>query len=195
MYIVGIDEVGRGPLAGPVAVCSCAVKPALVRKLKGIKDSKKLTSEKREAWFKKIKEWEKKDLLKYRVVFKSSKVIDRRGIVFAISQALEESLASLNLDPKASRVLLDGGLKAPSVYVHQETIIKGDEKEPVIALASIAAKVMRDRLMVRFSKRYPVYGFEKHKGYGTKQHRGAIRLWGPSVMHRKIFIRHLQDLK
>lgn len=191
-YIVGVDEVGRGPLAGPVAVCACAVKPELIRKLRGIKDSKKLTLEQREVWFKKIKEWEKKGLLIFKVVFKSPKVIDRRGIVFAISQALEEALSFLNLEPRVSKVLLDGGLRAPEEYRFQKTIIKGDEKEPAIALASIAAKVMRDRLMVRMAKKYPVYGFEKHKGYGTKFHLNTIKIEGFSDIHRESFLKHLQ---
>lgn len=192
-YIVGIDEVGRGPLAGPVAVGACAVKPALLRKLRGIKDSKKLTEGERDAWFKKIKGWEREGLLTFKVVFKSSHVIDQRGIVFAITRGLALALDSLKLEAEACRVLLDGGLRAPREYRFQKTIIKGDEKEPAIALASIAAKVLRDRLMVRLSKKHPVYGFEKHKGYGTKFHRDAIRKHGPMVMHRRSFLKSLHS--
>jgi ribonuclease HII len=191
-HIIGIDEVGRGPLAGPVAVCACVIDYRLNRKLIGIKDSKKLTAFSRDLWFLKMVEWQQAGLLSYKVVFQSSTKIDRRGIVPSISTALQKALASLQLDPRECRVLLDGGLKAPKEYQIQETIIKGDEKEPAIALASIAAKVTRDRLMIRLAKKYPGYGFELHKGYGTKHHLNAIKKQGLVPIHRRSFLRSLR---
>jgi len=199
--VVGIDEVGRGPIAGPVAVCALAICQNKNSKRKDkftgvnfdkFKDSKKLSHQQRLKWLEKIDKEKEKGNILYKVSFQSNKIIDKKGIVHAINQALKNSLNSLCLDgiaPDKCQVLLDGGLKAPVEYVNQKTIIKGDEKELAIALASIVAKVTRDRLMVRIANKYPSYDLEKHKGYGTKAHYTALKKYGFSSIHRRSFIK------
>ena len=195
-FVVGIDEVGRGPIAGPVAVAAfqlqgarCKVQVREAEKKLGIKlrDSKKLTPERREIWFKEIKKWQKEGLCDFKVSMVSAKEIDKIGIVPAIKKCLSNSIFSLNIS-NSTQILLDGGLKAPQKFKNQKTIIKGDEKEPVIALASIVAKVTRDRLMCRLAQKYPNYGLEVHKGYGTKKHYDEIKKRGQSPIHRKTFL-------
>ncbi len=193
MIIVGIDEVGRGPIAGPVAVGACALLvPRKYGQFKNFKDSKQLSELSREAWFAKINAAEKAGILSYSVVFVSEKVIDTKGLSYAIRTALARALANLKLDPHSVKVLLDGGLKAPSEYADQTTLIKGDEKELAIALASIAAKVTRDRRMVRLSVKYPGYDLEKHKGYGTKNHYKALKNKGILPIHRRSFLKNFR---
>ena len=196
-YLVGIDEVGRGPLAGPVAVGAFLIPIDNLVKAKKlfrkVKESKQLSAEKREKWFAITQQAKKDGLIDFCVTFKSEKVIDGRGLSFAVGSALEASLAGLRLggskiSPQHSKVLLDGGLKAPVEYLDQKTIIKGDEKEMVIALASICAKVLRDRKLIKLAKRYPLYGFEMHKGYGTKSHYKAIKENGMCAIHRRSFL-------
>ncbi len=190
-YIIGIDEAGRGPLAGPVAVgafCIRANNRHFQKWCAGVKDSKKLSEKKRELWFAKIQSEKKTGKIDFAVSFASSKMIDVKGLTFAIKHALAESLQKLACNPKETLVLLDGGLHAPKEYLFQQTIIKGDEKEPVISLASIAAKVLRDKKMYRFASVYPLYGFEKHKGYGTRAHYIAIEKYGILDIHRKRFL-------
>jgi ribonuclease HII len=194
--IVGIDEVGRGPVAGPVAVGAFVFLNPPARSLfKGVKESKHLSEAKREYWFERIEMARKNGLVNYCVTFKSEKVIDKRGLSFAIRSALSKSLAALRLNPAAVQVLLDGGLKAPAEYSNQRTIIKGDEKRIAIALASICAKVLRDRRLNKLGKKYPQYGFEKHKGYGTKAHFNKIKEIGPCKIHRKTFYPLLSEIK
>lgn len=195
-YLIGVDEVGRGPLAGPVAVGAVCVQSKYQKKLekwgRGFRDSKKLTARAREEWMARIKKAEKDGLLEYSVAFVSSLAIDKKGIAPSIRIALLQSLKPFetsNIRPQVSRVLLDGGLRAPLSYEHQKTIIKGDEKELVIALASIVAKVTRDAWMVKLGKKFPAYGFEKHKGYGTRAHYTAIEKHGVTVHHRKSFLK------
>jgi ribonuclease HII len=189
--LVGVDEVGRGPLAGPVAVgivCFPENLKHLVFKVFGeVKDSKKLSEKGREVWLQKIKKLKKEGVLEYVVVYKSAKYIDAKGISKAIRSCIEKGLQKLQISPLKSEIRLDGSLRAPSEYRHQKTIIKGDEKELVIALASIVAKVSRDKRMVRESVKYTSYGFQKHKGYGTAEHRAALKKYGPSVIHRRSF--------
>lgn len=192
-YIVGIDEVGRGPLAGPVAVGACLISVSKIKSLqakgffKGIKDSKKLSEKKREEWLEKIKELKSEGDLDYHISFVSNKIIDKKGISHCLKLAMKNSLKKLKVNPLKTMILLDGGLKAPEEFIFQKTIIKGDEKEPIISLASIAAKVARDRKMVGYSKKFSQYGFEIHKGYGTALHRRKIRENGLSKLHRKSF--------
>lgn len=201
-YLVGIDEVGRGPIAGPVAVGAFIfLTPDAVKFFKGVKESKQLTEEKREAWFVKILEAQKKGLIDYCVTFQSEKVIDTKGLPYAIKKCLETSLQEVTTlardtikNSEQTLVLLDGGLKAPPHFIHQKTIIKGDVKEAVIALASICAKVLRDRKMKILAKKYPHYGFEIHKGYGTKAHYKAITTHGLSPLHRKSFCRKITSM-
>jgi len=190
---VGIDEVGRGPVAGPVAVASfCMTKPLVLKKYieKGIalRDSKKLSKQAREEWYTQIRQWQKVGACDFSVVMISAKQIDKIGIAPAIRTALAQSLENLALGPRV-QVLLDGGLRAPAQYKNQKTIVKGDEKEWVIALASIVAKVTRDTYMTRMAKKYPQYGFDTHVGYGTKRHYDAIESHGLCELHRRSFLR------
>jgi ribonuclease HII len=189
--IVGIDEVGRGPLAGPVTVCvvSCDIKKySKLKKDKNLpafgKDSKKLSPFEREKYSKNLSI----SGISFIVTHISNKIIDENGISFAIRKAILTGIKKLNLDPKSCEILLDGSLKAPSEF-KQKTIIKGDEKEKIIAWASILAKVSRDSLLVKLGKKYPKYGFEVHKGYGTARHRTAIERFGLLPVHRLTFCR------
>ena len=188
-YLIGIDEVGRGPIAGPVAVGAFVfLKVSAKTFFKGVKESKQLTEEKREMWFGKIEAAQKDGLINFAVTVQSEKVIDIKGLSFAIKKALGTSLSKLKINPKQTLVLLDGGLKAPLEYKNQRTIIKGDTKKQVIALASICAKVLRDRKMREWAKKYPEYGFELNKGYGTESHYKAIRKHGLTCLHRRSFL-------
>ncbi len=192
--VVGIDEAGRGPLAGPVAVGCVVIRSRAVRgAFPKTRDSKKLSPKQRDEWFAEIERLQKKGALSCAVRLVGARTIDTKGISFAIRQGISTVLNTLDL-PKSTQIFLDGGLKAPEKYQHQKTIIKGDEKELSIALASIVAKVTRDRYMVRIAKKYPQYGFEIHKGYGTKAHISALRRNGLSPMHRKTFCRNLTSV-
>ena len=197
LWIIGIDEVGRGPLAGPITL---AVVAARVKNLEsgirnlasltGIKDSKKLSAIQREIWNKKIR-----GKFVYTISSVRPRTIDKKGISYAAKLAIARCIQKLNsifqiLDSKYL-IVLDGGLFAPPEYKNQQTIIKGDEKVPIIAAASIIAKVHRDRYMTRLAKKYPAYGFEKHKGYGTKMHCEMIKKYGLSEAHRASFCKNL----
>ena len=204
-YLVGVDEAGRGPLAGPVAVgvvCLPVASAGLaggevseeilaIFGEKGVRDSKKLSEKKREEIFGKIQNLKKEGKLDFVVTLVSNKVIDEKGISFAIKSGISECLKKLNLKPESCLIKLDGGLKASREFINQETIIRGDEQEPVIALASICAKVIRDRWMQELAKKYPDYALEKHKGYGTRAHYLALKKFGLSVIHRKSFLKKL----
>ncbi len=190
-YVVGIDEAGRGPLAGPVAVGAVSIPLNFNKKFFGsIQDSKKLTSEERELWFALALEARKERTLDFTVSLVSEKVIDRKGISYAVRLGIKRSLVALGIS-EDSQVFLDGGIKAPKKFVHQLTVVKGDEKIPVVSLASICAKVVRDRRMVGLSKKFPEFDFHTHKGYGTREHRRAIRKYGPTEVHRQSFLKHL----
>ena len=211
--LIGIDEVGRGPIAGPVAVGAFRCLPSFFDSLEidvPLRDSKKLTKKQREKWFEYLKGEKDKGSCDFAVTMVSAEWIDKVGIVRSIQKALDQSLkkvasrANQNLsrftpegpyamkdfDPLATLdIFLDGGLKAPSEYKNQKTVIKGDELHPVISCASIVAKVSRDRLMDDYTKEYPEYGFENHAGYGTKAHYDAIKKHGVTVLHRKSFLK------
>jgi len=191
-HVVGIDEAGRGPLAGPVAVGAVFVyakkRKYVEKRLTGIRDSKKISQRKREEWVDVAKQLRQEGLIGYTVSFVGASSIDARGIEPAVRTGLKRSLLRLNLSPQNTHILLDGGLYAPNEYSFQETIIRGDESEPLISLAAILAKVRRDRYMERLSLKYPEYGFECHKGYGTAKHVESIRSHGMSVMHREGFV-------
>lgn len=191
-FIAGIDEAGRGPIAGPVSVGVLVVEKKHLRFLRGIKDSKKLSEKAREEWFFKIKTLSEKNIFRWSVVLVSEKIIDKKGISFAIRTGIHASLTKLKVGEN-TEILLDGALKAPAVYKYQKTIIKGDEKKPVISAASIMAKVVRDRHMKKISKKYPDYAFEKHKGYGTKEHYKKIKKHGLSKIHRRSFLKKLSS--
>ncbi len=195
-HIVGIDEVGRGPIAGPVAVGACCVRTDFDFSFcKGIRDSKKLTPKMRAVWERKILLAQKEGELKVAVTFVSSRVIDTKGLSYAIRKALVTSLKKVSGDPRKIRVLLDGGLKAPLEFLHQQTIIKGDENEPVISMAPIVAKEIRDRHMTKLSKRFPQYDFHIHKGYGTRVHYQKIQKHGISPEHRRSFLKGLKNVE
>lgn len=185
-YLLGIDEVGRGALAGPVVVAGIVTKKPFGIKNRGLgrlKDSKKLTPKKREAWFRYFSSHPK---ISWAVSRVTPRVIDRINISRAAN------LASLRLAKKLTpgkRVFayLDGGLEFPETIPHR-TVIKGDEKIKIIAAASIVAKVARDRIMLRLHKKDPRYDFHIHKGYGTKLHIQRIRKFGYSPLHRRSFV-------
>ncbi len=190
-FVVGIDEAGRGPLAGPVSVGVCAIPRNFSDRIASIfpklRDSKKLTEKKRAEFLVKMRELKKSGDINFAVALVSAKVIDEKGITYAIKSGIEGCLKRLSLDPEDCEVLLDGGLKAPGEFKNQKTIIKGDETEASISLASIAAKVTRDLHMVKEALSHPGYGFEVHKGYGTASHGTEIQKRGLSPIHRQTF--------
>lgn len=178
-YIAGVDEVGRGPLAGPVCAAAVILPKGLV--IDGVNDSKKLTEKRREAIYEVIK----KDAIAWAVAFVEPEVIDEINIRQATHLAMQKAVDALEV--KAEFLLVDGSDKidfnTPSEY-----IIKGDAKSQSIAAASVMAKVTRDRYMVEMAKEYPHYAFEKNKGYGTKLHMEGIREVGLCPLHRRSFI-------
>ena len=178
-YIAGVDEVGRGPLAGPVCAAAVILPKDLI--IDGINDSKKLTEKKRDALFDEIKE----KALAYSIQFVEPEVIDKINIRQATHLAMENAVKDLKVRP--DHVLIDGNdnipIDAPYTY-----IVKGDAKSQTIAAASILAKVSRDRLMKELDKEYPQYGLGKHKGYGTKAHMEAIQKYGVAKIHRQSFM-------
>jgi len=190
-YVIGIDEAGRGPLAGPVTVAALIMPRSLKIQKSKLADSKKLSVKQREEWFKYIKEHPD---IYFATASVSAKTIDMIGISKALRIAISRSLTNLEnikhrvFDIFKEEVLLDGLLQAPAKYKNQKTIIKGDEKIPAISLASIVAKVTRDKKMICLAKKYPQYGFEIHKGYGTKLHYGKIKKYGVSREHRKTYL-------
>lgn len=190
---VGIDEAGRGPIAGPVAV-GMVVLPAgfqdpfaEIRDGRNFKDSKKLSESRREEIFEKMKEMRKAGKIDFTVSMVEAKMIDERGITRAIAVAIARSLRRLQIGANNSFIHLDGRLSAPAEY-NQKTVTQGDTKHLEIALASIAAKVTRDRYMKDQAKKFPGYGFEIHKGYGTRAHYRALKKYGTSEIHRKSFL-------
>ncbi|MCX6786540.1 MAG: ribonuclease HII [Candidatus Kaiserbacteria bacterium] len=188
-FTLGVDEAGRGPLAGPVAVGVIAVQEGfdVAREFPGVADSKKLSEKKREKLFEMLEERVAYGDARFCVEFESAETIDKEGIVFAVRHALWRGVNALAPDAALVKIQLDGALRAPPEY-SQETIINGDELIPIISLASIAAKVTRDRLMKELSLQYPQYGFEKHKGYGTRAHYAALLEFGPCAIHRRSFL-------
>jgi ribonuclease HII len=188
-FLIGIDEAGRGPLAGPVSIGAVIVRKDFNTKiLKGVRDSKKLSEIQREVWFKKLKQWKKEGKLDYSVALVGSTIIDTKGISHAIRKGISRCLKKLEADHRYCSVLLDGSLYAPKKFLNQKTIIGGDDKIKIISLASIAAKVTRDRKMKRLAKIFYKYDFHIHKGYGTKLHRQKILKFGPSEIHRMSFL-------
>lgn len=191
-YIVGVDEAGRGPLAGPVAVgIACVPYDFNWRVLPHVGDSKKVSPRNREVVFKQALTLKKQGKLDFAVILINASVIDKKGITYAVKNGISRAFMKLKLNPKKVEVRLDGLLKAPEEYVNQQTIIKGDLKEKVIGLASIMAKVTRDRMMVRLARTYPEYSFEAHKGYGTKVHRSLIKTHGLSLIHRRSYTKRV----
>lgn len=178
--ICGVDEAGRGPLAGPV--CAAAVILPKGLEIPGLTDSKKLTDKKRRELFPIIKE----QALAYGIGLASHEEIDEINILQATYLAMERALAQLNMRPDIA--LIDGN-RAKDFGLPVRTVVKGDSLSANIAAASVLAKVTRDDLMLELAQSYPQYGFEVHKGYGTKAHYEALREYGASNIHRKTFLK------
>lgn len=178
--ICGVDEAGRGPLAGPV--CAAAVILPKHLEIPGLTDSKKLTDKKRRELFPLIQE----QAVAYGIGLASQEEIDEINILQATFLAMERALSQLNVRP--DMVLIDGN-RERDFGVPVQTVIKGDSLSANIAAASILAKVTRDNLMMELAQQYPQYGFEIHKGYGTKAHYEALRQYGASPIHRRSFLK------
>lgn len=200
-YIIGVDEVGRGPLAGPVAAAAVLIRVPKIktelyslirangRIVSGLKDSKQLTARQREKIFEILTE---NPRIFWAAASVSEKTIDKINIQNASELAMKKAVQKLLekrgiAAAKNCLVLVDGNRKIKNLNLPQKTIIKGDEKIPVISAASIIAKILRDRFMLKLHKKYPRYNFAKHKGYGTKEHYRALKKFGPSPVHRRSF--------
>jgi len=185
-YVCGVDEAGRGPLAGPV--CAAAVILKENADLEGLDDSKKLSEKKRDALFDKIKE----QSIAYSIVSVEEKVIDEINILNATMLAMKKAVEGLSVS--ADFALIDGN-KTPDLKIGSKAIIGGDAKVTSIAAASILAKVSRDRFMLEMCEKYPQYQFEKHKGYGTKLHYQMLDEFGVSDIHRMSFLKKYFEAK
>jgi ribonuclease HII len=191
--IVGIDEAGRGPLAGPITLsaflASQNLKSKLIKILGGkIKDSKQFLPKRRYEIYKEFKKLKSQELINFSVSHVSNEIIDKKGISYATNLAIKRVVKFFD---KNCAVRLDGSLKAPTEFKNQKTIIGGDSKDIFIACASIVAKVRRDRLMRRLGSKYPCYELQIHKGYGTKLHYKLLKKHGLSKIHRKSFCKNL----
>lgn len=180
--ICGIDEAGRGPLAGPVYAAAVILPPDCV--IDGLNDSKKLTEKKREKLFDEIKE----KALAYGIASADEKEIDEINILNATFLAMKRAVNSLSVKPDLA--LIDGNQK-PHTGIEEVTVVKGDAKSMSIAAASVLAKVSRDRFMLDMAEKYPQYEFERHKGYGTKLHYEKIAQYGVCEIHRRTFLKKI----
>lgn len=180
--VCGVDEAGRGPLAGPVCAAAVILPEGVI--IDGVNDSKKLSEKKRESLFDVIRE----QALSYSIAYATVDEIEEINILNATMLAMRRAIDGLDL--KADYAMIDGN-KIPPIDIDAECIVKGDAKSMSIACASILAKVSRDRLLYKYAEEYPMYGFDKHKGYGTKAHREAILKYGPCPYHRKSFLKKL----
>jgi ribonuclease HII len=178
--ICGVDEAGRGPLAGPVCAAAVILPAGLV--IPGLDDSKKLTDKRRRELFPVIQE----NALAYGIAFASHEEIDQINILQATFLAMERALSQLKICPDLA--LIDGN-RQKDFGINVETVVKGDSRSANIAAASVLAKVTRDIYMEEMAQQYPQYGFEIHKGYGTKAHYEALRQYGPSPIHRMTFLK------
>ena len=182
--VCGVDEAGRGPVAGPV--CAAAVILPGGIQIEGLNDSKKLSEKKREALFEVITE----KALAWSVSLVDEKTIDEINILQATYRAMRQAVEGLT--SPADFVYVDGN-RSEGLSLPHECVVSGDAKVPSVAAASILAKVTRDRLMRQFAEQYPAYGFEKHKGYGTAAHMEAIRQLGPCPIHRRTFLKNILE--
>lgn len=184
--IAGVDEAGRGPLAGPV-VAACAVIP-LDYPFYYLNDSKKMSEKRREALFEVLQ----KEAIAFGIGIVSPERIDEINILQATYEAMREALKDMekrfSLSPK---ILLNDAVTIPGIPIPQKAIVHGDAKSLSIAAASVLAKVTRDHIMLEYDEKYPEYGFKQHKGYGTKVHREAILTHGPCLIHRRSFLKNL----
>lgn len=186
-YIAGIDEAGRGPLAGPVVV-ACVVMPK-DSMIEGVNDSKKISEKKREKLYEQIIN----EAISYGVAIIDEKEIDRINILNATKKGVTECLKELTIKPDL--ILVDALKDIDTLGVKYQSIIKGDAKCYSISAASIIAKVTRDRIMRQWDEVYPQYGFISHKGYGTAKHIQAIKEYGICPLHRRTFVTHFIDVK
>ena len=184
--VAGVDEVGRGPLAGPVVAAAVILPLDEEKRILGINDSKKLSAKKREALAEQIKE----AAVAYAIQEVSHEVIDEINILQATRLAMKGAIEQLS--PAPDFVLTDGNMTL-DIVTGQESIVKGDAKVASIGAASILAKVYRDALMAEYAKKFPWYGFERNAGYGTKEHVDAIREKGICTIHRKTFVKKFWD--
>lgn len=178
-YVCGVDEAGRGPLAGPVCAAAVILPKGLI--IDGVNDSKKLTEKKREALFDVICD----SALAYSIAFAEVEEIEEVNILRATMNTMKRAVEGLSI--KADFAYIDGNTMPP-LEIKGECIVKGDAKSMSVACASILAKVSRDRLMLKYAEEYPQYFFEKHKGYGTKVHVEALKEFGPCPIHRMSFL-------
>ena len=178
--ICGVDEAGRGPLAGPVCAAAVILPPHL--EIPGLNDSKKLTDKRRRELMPVIKE----QALAYGIAFATEQEIDELNILQATFLAMERAIRQLNINPNLA--LIDGN-REKDFGLPVQTVIKGDSRSANIAAASVLAKVTRDDLMLKMAEKYPQYEFEVHKGYGTRKHYDALREFGPSPIHRMSFLK------
>ena len=183
-YVCGVDEAGRGPLCGPVFAAACILPDGLY--IEGLNDSKKLTEKKREKLFDIIKE----EAVAYCIASASVEEIDELNILEADLLAMRRAIDGLGV--KADFAIIDGNI-ARDFQIPAKAVVKGDATSMSIAAASVLAKVARDRICADLDRDYPEYGIAKHKGYGTKAHMDALRKYGPSPIHRKKFIRFLDE--
>ena len=180
--LCGVDEAGRGPLAGPVCAAAVILPPDVI--IEGLNDSKKLSEKKRDALYEPIME----QAISYGIAFATVEEIEQYNILQATYLAMRRAVDQLSIKPDL--VLVDGN-RLPPLDVAGKTVIKGDSLSASIAAASILAKVTRDRLMLELDEQYPMYGFAKHKGYGTAAHYEALRAYGISPVHRPSFLKNL----
>lgn len=183
-FVCGVDEAGRGPLCGPVVAAACILPIGLY--IEGLNDSKKLSEKKRKEVYNKIIE----NAIAYCIAEASVEEINELNILEADMLAMRRAVEGLS--QKADYAIIDGNVSR-GFDIPTMTVIKGDATSPSIAAASILAKVTRDEMCAQMDKDYPEYGIAKHKGYGTKQHMEALRQFGPSPIHRKKFIRFLEE--
>lgn len=181
--ICGVDEAGRGPLAGPVCAAAVILPEGAV--IEGLDDSKKLTEKKREKLYDIIKE----TAVAYSVAYGTLEEIESVNILEATYLAMNRAIEGLNVKPDFA--LIDGNRVPRGINIPCETIVKGDSKSMSVAAASVLAKVTRDRLMLEYDKKYPEYNFKKHKGYGTKEHTELIKQYGPCEIHRPSFLKNI----
>lgn len=182
-YVCGVDEAGRGPLAGPV--CAAAVILPEDCEIEGLNDSKKLSEKKREALYDIIIS----KALAYSVCYGTVEEIEQYNILNATFLAMNRAIESLKIS--ADYALVDGNRVPKEIKIPCETVVKGDAKSASIAAASILAKVTRDRLLLEYDSKYPEYGFKNHKGYGTAAHYAAIKEYGPTPVHRLSFLKNV----
>ncbi len=183
-HIAGLDEAGRGAIAGPVVAAAVILPlqaPERLKPLSAVHDSKQLTAKKRASLYDLILE----HALAYGIGRSPAEAIDQIGIIPANVQAMQQALEQLTIP--AQYLLLDGRMRLKNIPLPQQSIIKGDQKSLSIAAASILAKVSRDREMIAFDSQYPLYGFAKHKGYCTKAHEATLQAHGPCPIHRHTF--------